>query len=256
MVTRRTAPLLLAFAVVACDRKPPAPPPPPPPVAVKPSPDRPLKFERKTPAAVVSMTLPAEVAAQPALYSKLYSDGRTDLTAFVEGAKGEAEDLASAGAPEGLLQRKLTYKLTAETPRLLGLVLEEYEDTRGAHPNAALSGLIWDKAAGKTLKPLDLVRPDADRLKLDTALCDAIHAAKQAKTGSPDLQADQRCPAFADIKITLAPGKAPGKAGGITALFSPYEIGPWVEGDYRLALPQAVISDQLAPAYAGEFEAR
>lgn len=252
---RRIAPLVLASAVAACERKP-EPPPAPPPVAAKPSPERPLKFERKTPAAVVSMTLPPEVAAQPALYAKLYSDGRTDLTAFVEGAKGESEDLASAGAPEGVLQRKLTYKLTAETPRLLGLVLEEYEDTRGAHPNAALSGLIWDKARGKQLKPMDLVRPDANTLKLDAALCDAIHAAKQERTGSPELQADQRCPAFADIKITLAPGKTPGKAGGIIALFSPYEIGPWVEGDYRLALPPALVRDQLAPAYAGEFEAK
>ncbi len=251
---RATVPALV-LCLAACDRKP-SEPPPPAPVAAKPAPDRPLRFERKTTAAQVSLSLPPEVAAQPALYSKLFASGRTDLTAFIEGAKGEVEDLASAGAPEGPFQRKLTYKLTAETPHLLGLTLEEFEDTKGAHPNAALSGVIWDKAAGKVLKPMDLVRPDANTLKLDAALCDAIHKAKQEKTGSPDLQPDQRCPAFADTKLTLAPGKKPGKAGGLVALFSPYEIGPWVEGDYRLALPPALVKDQLAPAYAGEFEGK
>jgi len=252
---RSAAVPVLVLSLAACDRKP-AEPPPPPPVAAKLSPDRPLHFERKTPAAQVSFDLPPEVAAQPALYSKLFAAGRTDLTAFVEGAKGEVEDLASAGAPEGAFQRKLSYKLTAETPHLLGLTLEEFEDTKGAHPNAALSGVIWDKAAGKVLKPSELMRPDADTPKLDAALCDAIHAAKKAKTGSPELLPDRRCPAFADAKLTLAPGKAPGKAGGLTALFSPYEIGPWVEGEYRLALPPALVKDQIAPAYKGEFEGK
>jgi hypothetical protein len=251
--------VLLAAALLAlgaCDRKPePAgkAAAPAAPVASAPSGLKPLEYAKLTPAAKVHLYLPQEVAKVPALYAKLYSEGVNDLDTFADGAKGEVEELAAAGAPARQLQRELKWRLGAETPRLLGLYLEEYENTGGAHPNAMLGSLIWDKQLGRPVKPMELMRDDANILKLDAMVCDAIHAEKKVRTGSPELQADQRCPTFSDVKLTLAPSAAPGRAGGIVVLFSPYEIGPWVEGDYRLTFPNALLAGDINPAYAADF---
>ena len=244
---------LAALALASCERKPEpakdAAAPPAAPVAAS----KPLTYEKTVPAAHVKLILPASVAAIPALYSKLYSEGVNDLDAFADGAKEGYEELKAAGAPIRAFERELNWKVAAETPRLLGLVLEEYENTGGAHPNAMLGSMVWDKQTGKALKPLDLMRPDANNLKLDAMVCDAIHAAKQERTGSDELQPDQRCPVFSEVKVTLAPSTAPGKAGGIEVLFSPYEVGPWVEGSYELSFPLSKLSGDLNPAYAAEF---
>jgi hypothetical protein len=244
----------LAGMLAACDRKPAeqaaAPPPAP---AGQPEAPRPLEYSKQTPAANVRLYLPSQVAKVPALYAELYAEGVTDLDAFADGAKGEVEELAAAGAPTRQLERELKWKLGAETPRLLGLYLEEYENTGGAHPNAMLGSLIWDKQTGKELKPLDLVRPGADKARLDRLVCDAVHAAKLERTGNAELMADQKCPTFAEVKLTLAPSTLKDRAGGVTVLISPYEIGPWAEGSYELTLPLSKLAPDIAPAYAAEF---
>ncbi len=243
------------LALAGCDRKA-EPAKPPAPVSLPAAPaaaSRPLVYEKTVPAAHVKLILPAAAAAAPALYAKLYSEGVNDLDAFADGAKEGYEELKAAGAPIRAFERELNWKVAAETPRLLGLVLEEYENTGGAHPNAALGSMVWDKQTGKALKPLDLMRDDVNALKLDAIVCDAIHAAKKERTGSAELQPDQRCPVFSDVKVTLAPSTAAGKAGGIQVLFSPYEVGPWVEGSYELSFPLARIAGDLNPAYTAEF---
>jgi len=244
---------LALVALAACEKKPEpakeAAPSAPAPVPAS----RPLVYEKTTPAAHVKLMLPAAAAAAPALYAKLYSEGVNDLDAFADGAKEGYEELKAAGSPIQAFERELKWEVAAETPRLLGLELTEYENTGGAHPNAMLGALVWDKQTGKALKPLDLMRSDANSLKLDAMVCDAIHAAKKERTGSEELQPDQRCPVFADTKVTLAPSTVPGKAGGIQVLFSPYEIGPWVEGAYDLSFPISRLSGDINPAYAAEF---
>ena len=61
------------------------------------------------------------------------------------------------------------------------------------------------------------------------------------------------CPKWADSDFVLAPSSAPGKIGGLVFLFDPYSIGPYVEGDWAIALPQAEFRAALAPQWAGEF---
>jgi hypothetical protein len=242
--------------LAACDRKPEpqqqaAAPAAPPSAPAKPA--GPLTFEKKAEHAEVSLKLPEAVGRVPALYSKLYSEGVNDLEAFFDGSKGEHAELVAAGAPAVPFARELDWKLGAETPRLIGLKLEEYENTGGAHPNASLGALIWDKQQGKVLAPTDLLRAGADPRALDKLVCDAVHAAKQERTGSPALMEGTKCPSFAEAKLSLLPSTAPGKAGGLEVLISPYEIGPWVEGSYEVELPADKLAGELSPAYAGEF---
>ena len=55
------------------------------------------------------------------------------------------------------------------------------------------------------------------------------------------------------MQFTLAPGTVKGRAGGLIFVYSPYDIGAYVEGGYDVLLPLAVFRDALKPEYAGEF---
>jgi hypothetical protein len=200
------------------------------------------------------LSLPPAAGALPALYGKLFADGRNDLRAFADGAKSELEELRANGETVHPYGRTLDYAVSADTPRLLSLVLNELESTGGAHPNTTLSATIWDKQAGKVVAPADLFAATADMTGADKALCDAVHAAKQARAGDPALDGELKsCPKLRRADLALAPSNVPGKAGGVVALFSPYALGAYAEGAYRVVLPLAAVQAVLAPAYAPEF---
>jgi hypothetical protein len=249
--------LIGACAVLAaCGPKPEekaeAPPPAPAPAPAPPA--GPLTYSAKTADAEVSLTLPPQVGAVPALYAKLFSEGRNELDGFVEGARGELEELRAGGEKPGGYARDLKYAVSAETPRLIGLILTAFENTGGAHPNTVLSPTVWDKAAGKALAPAELFAPGADMAAADKALCDAIHAAKQERVQSPDLTGELKdCPKLKDAPLALAASTEPNKAGGVVAVFSPYALGAYVEGAYRVVLPLSAFQGVVNPAYAGEF---
>ena len=103
----------------------------------------------------------------------------------------------------------------------------------------------------------DLFRPGADLAGLDKALCDAANAAKQARSpGSETATLGGKmwtCPKAVATPFVLMPGTTPGKAGGITFLLGAYQIGPYSDGPYQIALPQSVFRALLNPAYADEF---
>ena len=246
--------LAVLVALAACKKREQAPPP----AARAPAPAPaagPLTYEKKTTAAEVALKLPERVGQLPALYARLFAEGRNALDAFAEGATGEIEELRAAGLPAAPYAREIEYTVAAETPRLLSLAVSNYENTGGAHPNASLDALTWDKATGRALPLVELFRPGADMAAANKALCDAIRTAKTERTGEASFAGElNACPALATVKATLAPSTVAGKAGGLTVLFSPYEIGPYVEGAYEIDLPLASFRSVLAPAYAGEFD--
>lgn len=249
---------LAAFALVlvaasACKPAPPTPPAAPAPAPVPAA--GPLTYEKKTPSAEVSLSLPERVGQLPALYAKLFAEGRNDLDQFAEGAVSEITELRSAGLPAQPYARDIDYTVAAETPRLISLAVSDYENTGGAHPNGAMRGLTWDKATGRVVALSALFAPGANLAAADKALCEALTAAKRERTGQAEFTGDfTGCPPLKDLEATLAPSTTAGKAGGLTVLFSPYMVGPYAEGAYEIAVPQAAFRAALAPAYAGEFD--
>ena len=244
----------LALIVSACERKP-EPAPAPKPVAAAPTaPPPPLNYGRKTADAEVSLTLPAAVARVPALYAKLFADGRNSLDAFADGAKGDLDEQRAGGEAAAPYRRTMTYTVDAQTARLVGLHLAATEDTGGAHPSDTWKGLIWDKAASREVKISDLFPAGTDMAAADKALCDAIHGAKKVRRGDPALTGDlTACPRLTAASLTLAPSAVAGKAGGVIALFAPFALSGGGDSGYRIAVPLEAIRSVLAPAYAGEF---
>ncbi|MFA4891986.1 DUF3298 domain-containing protein [Brevundimonas sp.] len=254
----------IAATLSACnrEREPAAPPPAAPGVAAVVTPAAaaaPMAFESKTPWADVRLTLPDAVRAQTDLHARLYAEEVRRLRQFTEGAQGELTE-AGADADRPKYQKTITITAAAETGKLLSLKRTDFDYSGGAHPNTLMDGLLWDKALKRRVGIADLFGKGTDLTALDQALCSAINTAKRARV--PDGAGvtlggkDFSCPRAADTPFVLTPGDTPGKAAGLTFLIGPYQVGPYVEGAYEIAIPAAVFRSLLAVAYSGEFGGR
>ena len=216
----------------------------------------PMAFESKTPWATVKLTLPVALKEQPDLHARLYAEEVRKLRQFAEGAQA---DRTEAGSDPTMPPYEKTIDLTlaGESGKLFSLKRTDFDWSGGAHPNTLSSGVLWDKAIKRTIGAADLFRKGADLTVLDQALCTAINTAKRARV--PDSAVvtlggrDGGCPRAFDTPFVLTPGTVPGKAGGLTFLIGPYQVGAYAEGPYEIALPASAFRSLLATAYADEF---
>jgi hypothetical protein len=239
---------LAALALAACHRKAAPPPAPKAP--------EPLGYSQTTPDAAVQLTLDPEIGKRPGLRLRLYGEGVKDLTAFLAQAHNDRASLAAKGIPDAPYERRITWTLTAATPRLTSARESWFDYTGGAHPNHGWNGLLWDVAGDHPIARIDLFRPGADQGPLDAALCKAIRAAKAERQGAVRIGEDTgawSCPKWADSNFVFAPSTAAGRIGGLEFLFDPYVLGPYAEGDYQVIVPQSAFHDALAPQYADDF---
>jgi hypothetical protein len=252
----------LAAGLSACNRDrepaPPAAPAPGAPAAVTPADAAaPMAFESKTPYADVRLTLPDAIKRQTDLHARLYAEEVRGLRQFVEGAQGELTE-AGADTDRPKFEKTITVTAALETGKLFSLKRVDFDYSGGAHPNTLSSGILWDKALKRRLVLADLFRKNTDLGVLDQALCSAINAAKRARVpdsasislgGAPGAS----CPRAADTPFVLAPGTVNGKAGGLIFFIGAYQVGPYVEGGYEIAIPATGFRSLLAVAYADDF---
>ncbi|WP_292091085.1 DUF3298 and DUF4163 domain-containing protein [Brevundimonas sp.] len=254
----------VAATLSACQRREDKAPDAPPPAAVAEaeapvtSADAaaPLSYDSKNQFASVKLSLPAALKGQPDLHARLYAGAVRDLRQFVEGAQA---DRTEAGGDGGMApyEKLITVEAGAETGKLFSLRREDYDFTGGAHGNTLFTGVLWDKALKRQITIADLFRKGADFAVLDQALCNAVNQAKGVR--SPGAQPvsltgkDWSCPPAAQTPFVLTPGTVPGKAGGLTFMIGAYQVGPYSDGAYSIAVPQSVFRALLNPAYADEF---
>ncbi|RZJ05398.1 MAG: DUF3298 domain-containing protein [Brevundimonas sp.] len=257
----------LAAALTACnrDREPDAPAPAAPGAAALVTPAdaaAPMEFTSKTPWADVRLTLPAGIRLQTDLHARLYAEEVRRLRQFTEGAQGELTE-AGADTDRPKYEKTITISVAAETGKLFSLKRVDFDYSGGAHPNTLTDGLLWDKALKRRVALADLFGKGTDLTVLDQALCTAINAAKRARVpdgavvtlgGGGDKTFS--CPRAADTPFVLTAGDTPGKAAGLTFLIGPYQVGPYVEGGYEIAIPATVFRSLLAVAYSSEFGGR
>lgn len=206
------------------------------------------------------LTLDPALRAHPRLRARLYDAGMAAIREF------EA-DVRRARAEEGgeldyNMDLTLRWNAPVETGRLVSSDGMVWSFTGGAHGNPGFQAILWDRQAGREIAPIELFHAD-DLTTLDRALCDAINAAKAARGGdqawdpSPyrgeQAEGLWACPAALETPFSLAPGDAPGKAGGLVFLIDPYVVGPYAEGVYTAVVPAAAFSALLSPEWADQF---
>ncbi|MGZ6041858.1 MAG: PdaC/SigV domain-containing protein [Asticcacaulis sp.] len=215
----------------------------------------PLGFARTSPDAQVTLSLPEPIKQYPDLHSRLYSDGETTLTAFMDQAKKSHAEQSADGFPVPAYYQKIEWKISAQSPRLVSLYAEQNDFEGGAHPNTSFKALLWDKDKTALVPASELFAPGADLKGIDAYVCHQIEAERAKRSGQPinQLASGFNCPKFADSKLILIPSTQPGKIGAVDALFAPYEVGPYAEGPYEIRVPQSQLQGLIAPQYAGQF---
>ena len=254
----------VALTLAACDRRereaaPDAAAPAPGEAAVTPAEGAaPMTYESENRFAQVELELPDAVRAQPDLHARLYAEAVRELRTFSEGAQADRTEY------EGDMDlppyaKHIDYVAAGETGKLISLQRNSSEYTGGAHPNPAYGAVIWDKALKRFVQPAQLFRRGADLSSLDQALCDAVNAARRGRNadaepiGLNETRGGWSCPRAVSTPFVLAPSTTPGKAGGLIFLIGPYQVGPYAEGGYEIAVSQTEFRALLAPAYVDEF---
>lgn len=215
----------------------------------------PLSFADKTPVAEVSLKLPAELAAQPDLHARLYAEGVANLRQFAEGAANERAEMGEEGPPPQPYSREVTWSVSADTGKLLGMWSLQSEYAGGAHGMSSFNAVVWDKSVKRLIAPSALFNAGIDPV-MDKALCDALTAEKKRRLGDTYQEPGPNswnCPRWRETIFTLAPSTQAGKAGGLVFLIAPYMAGAYAEGDFRITVPASVFKSLLKPAYADEF---
>ena len=264
---RARAALVLTTAVLvtltACDRRqreaPAEPEAPAEQAEVTPADGAaPMTYESENRFAQVNLTLPEAVRAQPDLHARLYAEAVRELRTFSEGAQADRTEYeGDMDLPP--YSKHIDYVAAGETGKLVSLQRNSSEYTGGAHPNPAYGAVIWDKALKRFVQPAQLFRRGADLTALDNALCEAVNVARLGR--NPDAepigletgQGGWSCPRAGSTPFVLAASSTPGRAGGLIFLIGPYQVGPYAEGGYEIAVPQSAFRSLLAPAYADEF---
>ena len=142
----------------------------------------------------------------------------------------------------------------------------------GAHPNQHIDTILWDDAVRKRVSIRPFFTETADNGPAMTALAQlaklAVASAKLAKgvhgygdndkpaahmTPEQELAQDNFInegikPATLDIgPVTLAPSTESGKSSGLTFHYSPYGVGPYVEGPYTVFVSWTAFRQYLSP---------
>ena len=249
-----SAALLLAGGIAACSREPDSEHSQAG-ADKAPGVNMPLGFAQTNPDAQVTLSLPEPIKAYPELHERLYKDGETTLTAFLDQAKKDRAEQSADGFPVPAYYQKIDWKISAQSPRLLSLYAEQNDFEGGAHPNTSFRTLLWDKTRAALIPTAELFSPDADLKSVDDYVCHQIEAQRARRTGQPVSESGSgfNCPKFSESRLILVPSTQPGKIGAVDALYAPYDVGPYAEGPYEVRVPQSQLKGLVAPEYADQF---
>lgn len=211
---------------------------------------------------------PAIVAFDSALAQTYFDAARESLNALKEQAiqdnKAAAEDAAANGTESWFRQYAMEYRFeaTAVEGDIISVLQNVYSYTGGAHPNYALKGIVQQKGQPEPVA-IGAVVADAagfgERLKfhltdekLERIYGDMTREAVSAEVAEL-LGDDANAGSVWGANYVLEPSTEAGKFGGITVLFSPYDVGPYAEGAYTVTVPASELAGKLTPDWEGRF---
>lgn len=145
--------------------------------------------------------------------------------------------------------------------RYVSVLRDDYMDTHGAHPNANVDTILWDRAEKKRISIRPFFTETADNGPTMTAMLKASIASlteEKRKRGAAETATDEWLgnlkPTLLNIgAVTLAPSTETGKSSGLTFHYSAYEVGPYAEGQYVSFVPWETLKPYLSPEGARIF---
>lgn len=217
----------------------------------------------------VAINLPHLRAAQQPLSDALRATADNAKRGFVQALPSPDEDPAIATQPLSLL---LDFKVTGDTAAFTSVRETGEEDTGGAHPIPIEGTFVFDRKAGRIITLDDLfTQPDAARESLARFAYAALlkklmaHAPRPSdgtpaairewKTNLLQMLADGTKPTRVNFSLFVVRqgADAHSPSAGLTLVFAPYQVAPYVYGTQTVEVPAKVFAAFLRPAYARDF---
>lgn len=213
---------------------------------------------------------PAILAFDPALAWRLWTHAKAQLDdvgqTADEGRRMADEDAAATGEDPwfNAYTLEITHKVTGVFDDVISVSDFVSTDTGGAHPNYFLAGAIHRR--GET-EPLPLSAFITDEVAFNGLVIKALVEEKLARGFTDDravIEAGLRellvpptdVPEAYQGSFVFEPSTEAGKVGGITVMFSPYDIGSYAEGAYEVTLPASaltpILTETWLPRFGGE----
>jgi hypothetical protein len=225
----------------------------------------------------ISLTVDAELGNFAELFAGCLAEGKAWVDKTNADAAAEWRDNRKAfRGLQWFYQR--SYDLRSVIGRYVSVVRSDEWFDGGAHPNQHADTILWDNVARKRTNIRALFTETADNGPTMSALAQAaklaVAAAKLAKgingydddtPAAQDMTPEQEIahdnfvkdgikPAILEIgPLTLAPSTDTGMSSGLTFHYSPYGVGPYVEGPYTVFVPWAAFRQYLSPQGAALF---
>lgn len=168
----------------------------------------------------------------------------------------------------------LDFKLVATTPAFTSVRETGTQDTGGAHPIPIQAAFVYDRKHNRQIALDDLfAQPDAARKALanfahDVLLKKFMANAPKAGEGSPAALREWKSNMLQmldggtrpttvnySVFVVRAGATADAPSPGLTLVFPPYQVAPYVYGTQRVEVPASVFTKLLKPAYASDFAA-
>lgn len=173
------------------------------------------------------------------------------------------------------LDLSIDFKLVASTPAYLSVRETGMQDNGGAHPLPIEAAFVFDRKAGK-LVTLDDLFSDADAAR--KALANYAHDALLKKfmanapkpgdgstpaaihdwqTNMQQMLDDGTRPTSVNYSLFVVRAGATADAAspGLTLVFPPYQVAPYVYGTQTVEVPASVFAKFLKPTLATSFDA-
>jgi hypothetical protein len=213
--------------------------------------------------ATVTVEVDDALKSYPKLSEYLAAQGKVWGTKAREEAAREIPKLPKS-APSGAWQYKRNYKLYSAIGPYVSVVFEDFTDTHGAHPNNSTDTVLWDREAEKPTNVRPLFNEAEDGGPTMTELAKLVRAAlvtEKRRRGEPVKGDPEKDFWLQNVKpwleklgaIALAPSTVQGKSSGLTFIFSPYLVGPYVDGTITVFVPWTDLKEHLSPQGAALF---
>lgn len=200
---------------------------------------RPFQTHWKSPYLDVEYSWSSEANAVPALVKRFTADLNKQRSSLLATAKSDAAERKKQGYPFNPYSLVTKVTTAGQTPRLLSLQIDTYAYTGGAHGNSGVTGLLWDRRAGKTIAFNALFRrAPAFLAALRGPYCKALDAERAKRRQGEKLGGEfDACPAFSDLTFVPEDSNKNGRFDKLLVIAGPYVAGPYAEGEYAIALP-------------------
>lgn len=226
--------------------------------------DRAPDLSVKTQAIDAGVTLDADIRTDTALTENLLAEARKWLEKNSRDAEKErrASPVSFRNGPWSFEREYSAASVVAD--RYVSVLRTDYVYTGGAHPNALIQTILWDRTAGKRISIRPFFKDTADNGATLKTLRKAILAALRVEKKARGVEEPKNTDWYDGVKptllglgpVTLAPSTAAGKSAGLVFHYEPYAVGPYAEGSYEAFVPWRTFAADLTPegvtVFAGE----